>query len=67
MASKEQREPGQGEAHQRRPPPPPRDVAQDDVGESSAESFPASDAPSWTGMIAGPPDRSDATDAQRPD
>jgi hypothetical protein len=29
----------------------------DDVFESSAESFPASDSPSWSGMRAGPPDR----------
>ena len=61
MASKDQREPGQGEAHERRPAPPPRDVVLDDVGEASAESFPASDPPSSTGVRAGPPDRTDTT------
>jgi hypothetical protein len=32
-------------------------LLRDDVFESSAESFPASDSPSWSGMRAGPPDR----------
>ena len=57
MASKDQKDPGQSEARERRPAPPPRDVALDDVGEASAESFPASDPPSSTGVRAGPPDR----------
>lgn len=30
----------------------------DDVSQSSAESFPASDPPSWSGMHLGPPARS---------
>ncbi len=57
MASKDQRDPGRGEPHQRRAAPLSTDVALDDVGEASAESFPASDPPSSTGVRAGPPDR----------
>jgi hypothetical protein len=35
-----------------------QDFRRDDVFESSADSFPASDPPSWSGLHLGPPARS---------
>jgi hypothetical protein len=43
-----------GERRRARPAPA---LPIDDVTEASAESFPASDSPPWSGMRAGPPDR----------
>ena len=57
MTSKEESDRAQDTAPGRQGAPPPRVVALDDVGEASAESFPASDPPSSTGLRAGPPDR----------
>jgi hypothetical protein len=34
-----------------------QEFLRDDVSESSAESFPASDPPSWSGLHLGPPVR----------
>jgi hypothetical protein len=50
------------ELKQRRAPQP-QELTPDDVSEASAESFPASDAPSWTGLRLGPPDRRDTGSA----
>jgi hypothetical protein len=50
------------ELKQRRAPQS-QEFTPDDVSEASAESFPASDAPSWTGLRLGPPDRRDTGSA----
>jgi hypothetical protein len=62
MTSKDERERARRAADERHGAPPSSDVVLDDVGEASAESFPASDPPSSTGMRAGPPDRAIADD-----
>jgi hypothetical protein len=57
MTSRDERKHAQRMAHERPGAPPATDIVLDDVGEASAESFPASDPPSSTGVRAGPPDR----------
>jgi hypothetical protein len=48
---------GTTKATRDRPHLPLQEVLRDDVSESSAESFPASDPPSWSGLRLGPPAR----------